>query len=214
MQGKISSEGGKDPEMTIPQFNNLIENKIQALPTEVLNIGKRRLLNTKAEIEDRIKSTGINADGQPFPPYTPAYQQLKTDVGRYRGHVDLTLGTISINKRIQAVEKRKKRRNKIAQAFGQKGQKLLYGFEKPLIANERRKKNIPKGPELWSNINIKHEAASPTEVMVIVAPLDDFNVKKSDGLAKKRGNFLRPNADESQRLLDGINEDFTNFLQI
>ncbi len=198
--------------MTIKEFNRNIERKIQDIPSELLKIGKRRMLDTKDAIEARIKDTGINADGQPFPPYTPAYEQLKRDVGRYRGHVDLTMGTFSINKRINAVEKRKKRRNKIAKAFGQMGSTPFTKVEKKLLASERRQKNFPRGPELWSNINIKHESAGQDEIRVTVAPIDDFNVKKSDGLAKKRGNFLRPNQAESEILLNGINEDFSEYL--
>ncbi len=200
--------------MNIQEFNRNIERKIQEMPIAILDIGKRRILDTKAEIEARIKNSGINADGQPFPPYTAEYQKLKTDVGRYRGHVDLTLGTISINKRIAAVEKRKKRRNKIAQALGQNGRATLSADELKKLKSVRRAKNIPRGPELWANINIKTEDASPSEVRIVVAPLDDFNVKKSEGLAKKRGNFLRPNPEEAQRLSDGINEDFSEFLKI
>lgn len=198
--------------MTIQEFTRGIDKKINALPVELLNISKRRMIETKEAIESRIKTSGMNADGQPFPPYTPAYQQFKTDVGRFAGHVDLTLGTVSINKRIAAVEKRKKRRNKIAKAVGQKGHAALTKDEIKALRNERRGKNIPSIPELWSNINIKHEEVSPFLVAITVAPLDEGNVKKSEGLAKKRGNFLRPNAEEAQTLVNNINEDFAKFL--
>lgn len=198
--------------MTIAQFNQAIERRVNNMPQELLDISKRRMMDAKRDIERRIKTSGINADGQPFPPYTPAYQQFKTDVGLFRGHVDLTLGTPSINKRISAVEKRKKRRNKIAKAFKQKGRATLSADEIKALKKARRAKQIPRGPELWSNINIKHEEASPFLVSVTVAPLDETNVKKSEGLAKKRGNFLKPNPEEAAALINGINEDFIELL--
>lgn len=200
--------------MTIPEFNRILERKITGLPTALLDIGKRQMIDAKAAIEARIKDTGINADGQPFPPYTPAYQQYKEDVGRYRGHVDLTLGTVSVNKRIAAVEKRNKRRNKVRQAFGHQGRTSLTAAEVKQLRKIRRVKAIPQGPELWANINIKHEEATPTEVKVTVAPLDDFNVIKSDNLAKKRGNFLRLNADEKANVIAGIEAGVVEFMNL
>lgn len=205
--------------MTITQFNKILEKKIEALPDFLLRSAKRNMIHAKESIEARIKGTGINADGQPFPPYTPEYQQLKEDVGRYSGHVDLTMGDYSIRKRIVAIEKRNKRRNKVRQASstfkpGTEGRTSLTGPEIKALTEIRSKNRIGRlQPELWSSINIKHEEASPAEVKVVVAPMDDFNVKKSEKLSEKRGNFLRLNPSEHDEVILGLNVDYEEFLK-
>ncbi len=185
----------------------------EQLVPAMLNVAKRTLLNRKADIQQRIQETGRDADGKPLPPYTPKYQQFKTDVGRYRGHVDLTLGNYSVNKRIAAVNKRRKKRTAVAAAFGQGSIGPLTGLPLAEAKAQRRAKKIPQSSQLWQNIRLIHEQASATRVEVKVGPADDINKKKAEKLSIKRGNFLRLNTSEKETTLNDIQTGFEDFLQ-
>lgn len=44
-----------------------------------------------ALLQQRVQETGIDANGNAFEDYTPAYKKSKTKKGKYSGHVDLTV---------------------------------------------------------------------------------------------------------------------------
>lgn len=199
--------------MTIKTFVNRLTQATEQLVPAMLDIGKTVMLNRKADIQQRIQESGLDADGKPLPPYTREYQQFKTDVGRYRGHVDLTLGNYSVNKRITAVNKRARRRKQIAAAFGQGSVGPLTGLPLAEAKAQRRGKKIPKGSQLWQSIHLTHEEATGTRIEVKIGATDDINKKKAEGIAIRRGNFLRMSQDEVQHSLTDIDEGFVDYIQ-
>lgn len=189
--------------MKVAELNKRIDKLIVALGEPTLDIIERVGLNMKGEIVSRIVNTGNAANGSPFPPYTPSYLQFKIDVGRYRGHVDLQLGNYSINKRIEAVEKRRKNNNQTLRQFQELGgvkqtrkRKGKTKAELNEIKRKRRTAAIPQGSTLWRSIGVIEKNQSGGKLMVKITATDELNLKKLDKLSQKRGDVLAANIDE------------------
>lgn len=146
--------------------------------------------STGSLIKNRIVETGKSFTGAPLPAYTPGYLQFKTDVGRYRGHVDLQLGNYSIAKRIQAVQARKKKKKR-ADALTAAEQKVLTRF--------RTKQKVATSSTLWNSVGIVEKIDQSFLHTVRIAPRDDINKKKAKGLERKRGNILTPSKSEKDQ---------------
>lgn len=75
-------------------LDDLIErlNRLSSeLPALVLKNTEIAALDALALADNRITSTGKDANGASFDDYTPSYKKAKTKAGRYRGIVDFTL---------------------------------------------------------------------------------------------------------------------------
>lgn len=184
--------------ISINEFNKKIDRLVATLPGKLLDAIEIAGLDAKADINNRIVETGRNYKGEPLPPYTPGYLQFKQDVGRYTGHVDLSLGNYSINKRIDAVQRRKK----------QRGQKTLSSEQRQSVTSKRRAKNIPEGGTFWLNVNVIEKKNANNILRVTIGPRDDQNKKKLEGLSKKRPGILQPSNQESQKIVDKVGSAF------
>lgn len=189
--------------LNINQFIREVDRAIAKLPVVMLDALESVALTAKSDIQERIVETGKSHSGSPLPPYTPAYLQFKQDVGRYRGHVDISLGNYSINKRIAAVERRKRAKKRKTRTREQIDE----------LKKVRRAKAIPAGSTLWRNINIVEKVGQGGILRVTVAPRDEQNKKKLDGLSKKRGDLLTPSRKEEKKIVDGMETAYVNAMK-
>ncbi len=210
--------------MKATDFNKKVDQLIAAVSgDELLDIVERVGLNTKAEINKRIINTGTSADGSQLKPYSAPYLQFKQDVGRFRGHVDYSLGNYSINKRIEAVENRKKTKNATLRQFqelgGVKQSKKFKGKSKADLAElkaKRRAKALPQGPTLWNSIGVVEKKGDNGKLIVSIAARDPLNIEKLKGLAfgngkgtwKGRGDVLAASQQEQQNANAKFTQDF------
>ena len=59
---------------------------------------------------------------------------------------------------------------------------------------------------------MKSKTLTGKSLIVVVAPIDDINVKKSQGLSKKRGDFLALSEKEQFNLKLRFEEQFGNYV--
>lgn len=193
------------PSINIDKFISSVEKKLNDLPRKVLPILEGEVIVLKQKINSRVVERGIDGSGSKFKEYTAGYLRFKEDVGRYRGHVDISLGNYSINKRIAAVEKRKKERiNKMKKAGKESKQKARSKNEIEELKSKRRANYSAKGATLWRSIDLVGEKKQVEgKIVATVAPKDDLNRKKLQGLVKHR-DVLSVSSDEAKSARDNI----------
>lgn len=204
--------------LSIKQFEAKMAKLVEKLPAKMLDTLERAALDAKASVNERIVQSGKDASGAPFKDYTPAYKRFKEDVGRYRGFVDFQLGNFSINKRIDAVAKRRlqriansKTKSKSEKAAAKKKLKMSKSELKKLKA-ERRATYLPKGAKLWESIQLTRKEQQGELLRVVVAPTDEINRKKSEGLSKTRGDFLRLSESEQSQMKGYIEKELSSII--
>jgi hypothetical protein len=189
----------------IAEFNRRMDALIAKLPDKALDALEGIGADTKKRIQQRITEQGTDYNGQAFAPYTEAYLRFKQDVGLYRGFVDLNLGNYSINKRIAAIESRKRSKRTSRRKAGLESNiKTLSREDVKSKQQSRRAKAIPEASRLWRNIQIIEKKKTGNILFVTVGAVDDLNKKKLQGLAKKRGDIMGVSKSE----LDNINKTF------
>lgn len=177
--------------MTPEEYLKKMQSFMQSLPNEMAKIVLSEAMTLKSKVQRRIQETGTAWNGAPLKPYSKGYAAFKKALGRYKGHVDFTLGQWSVT----ALQKS---RNKKAKSSGK---------SKP-----KPTKMIPKnGPQLWSSVRV-FQPISQIEggggqniiVRVTVPPDDSGNMEKAMNIEKKWGNFLRLSGKEQKEASDNI----------
>lgn len=209
--------------MTVKEFNNRIDKLIVALGNPTLDIVERTGLNALASIRRRIIDTGKGADQQVLKPYSPAYLQFKKDVGRYRGHVDYQLGNYSIQKRIDAVNRRKKARKIDSQTYDlfreeagfaplnrPKKKKKTKAEKKEAVVKKQKRvaKAIPTTGQLWRSIGVVEKKDNAGKLVVSIGALDKLNQDKLARLSSKRGEVLGMTVVEQKEAADKFEKEF------
>ncbi len=177
--------------MNITEFNKRLTVFLDVVFSESLKSIETAAVNTMAKITTRIIETGKNAQGSQFVDYTPSYKQFKEDVGRYRGHVDFSLGSYSINKRLAAQKKR------ALEKHPENDLEIIPAFKARKVKAQQR--TIATTSTLWVDLKLQKATGVNTgkEIRVSLAPTADVNKLKLEGFLEKRGDILTPSKDEA-----------------
>lgn len=83
--------------MSLNSVIDNLEELIRKLPDATLDNLDASAADGTALLVQRLQEKGVNAEGQPWRPYSPAYQDFKEQAGYYTGKVDFTLHNRMLN---------------------------------------------------------------------------------------------------------------------